>query len=585
MFPENVHSVNVIEQCLQHSPMFVLFSTNECEGKSSALLNVASNTILRPRIIISNSTLGRILPYVNKNLVSFVIVTNASVDTVLEIVRISLKRLHESRIIFLLNFDPSTEFIQKLVNWCWTYRMINAVISTEDASNRTTNKGMYSLNPFPTLTIEKLPEGSVFEDLFPNKLRDLKSYPIRTVQKYDHPRSFTYTNYKGKKVIGGYLSKTLHSWISIHNASMQVIDDGPRDILNRPLILNFLQNNTIDVAQHFLVADSGNLTTTTSIFLGKMCIIVPQSSPISPHNYLLLPFDRNVWYLIVSIVFYVTFIEGICGLLVYGRFDLGDAFCNVLLCIMYQTLERRSFRFRPFVAIRGQLLILGFILTNLFLGLLSSFLTVVVYERQSNTFEDIDKSGVKLILEEAEFDYFVTVGLIPAKWKHLFAFLDHEELLSHLRNLNDSHGYIIAIDKYEMVHFIEKPLRRKIFYKIPIDFYGMWAGMSIRDDAFFLDSFNKHITRTFDVGLNAKWINDIGRESIEADLVKATPTPQLSYVLINGEHLQLGLYCLIGGLALSLLCFLLEFGYIRVAKRTERHGKNCWHQLGKIFAR
>ncbi|CAD7076998.1 unnamed protein product [Hermetia illucens] len=585
VFPKNTHGDKIIEQCLEHSPMFVVFYTNQYEGKSSELLDAASHTILRPRIIISKSTLGRILPYVNKNLISFVIVTNKSVDSVLETVRISLRRLHESRIIFLLDFDPSTEFIQMLANWCWTHRMINVIISIEDASNGTTNKKLYSFNPFPTLTIEKLPEGSVFVDLFPNKVRDLKGYPIRTVLKYDHPRSFTYTNYKGEMAFGGYLSKTFYTWITTHNASIQVIDDGHRDILNRPQIINFLQNNTIDLAPHVLGLNVENVTLTSATFFGTVRLIVPQSSPIAPHNYLLLPFDRNVWYLIVSMAIYATFIEGICGLFVYGKFDLGEAFCNVLLCIMYQSLEPRSFKYRPFVAIRGQLLILGFILTNLFLGLLSSFLTVVVYERQSNSFEDIDKSGVKLMLERMEFDYFVAFGIIPPKFKHLFIFLNHEELMEQLRTLNNSYGYMIASDKYEMIHFIEKPLRRKIFHEVPINAPVAWAGMTIRDDAFFLDSFNKHITRTFDGGLNTKWISDIGHESIEAGIVKPTPTPQVSYILINGEHLQLGLYCLIGGLALSLCCFLLEFVHCKTVMRTTNTGKDCLRQAMKNFLR
>ncbi|CAD7076997.1 unnamed protein product [Hermetia illucens] len=585
VFPENAHCNNIVEQCLEQSPMFVLFSTDEYGRKGAELLNVASHTILRPRIIISNSTFGRILPYVNKNLISFVIVTNKSVDSVLETVRISLRRLHESRIIFLLDFDPSTEFIEMLANWCWTHRMINVVISIEDASNRTTNKKLYSFSPFPTLTIEKLPEGSVFEDLFPNKVGDLKGYPIRTVLKYDHPRSFTYTNYKSEMAFGGYLSKTFYTWITTHNASIQVIDDGHRDILNRPQIMNFLQNNTIDLAPHVLGLNVENMDSTSAILFGTVCIIVPQSSPIAPHNYLLLPFDRGVWYLILCIVIYVTFIECICGLLVYGRLDIGDAFCNLLLCIMYQSLERRSFKYRPFVAIHGQLMLLGFILTNLFLGLLSSFLTVVVYERQSNTFEDIDKSGVKLMLEKDEFDYFVAFGIILAKFKHLFIFLSHEELMEQLRTLNDSYGYMIPSDKYEMIHFIEKPLRRKIFHKTAIDSFGASSGMTIRDDAFFLDSFNKHITRTFDGGLNAKWINDIGRESIEVGIVKATPTPQASYVLINGKHLQLGLYCLVGGLTLSLFCFLLEFVHCKATMRTAKRCKDCFRQAMKNWLR
>ncbi|CAD7077000.1 unnamed protein product [Hermetia illucens] len=566
-------SGDIFKQCVKDSPFFVIFSSNRRDNKIEDLLNRAPKTMQKPRMIISNSSLGPILSYVNKDLVSFVIVPNKSIEDVLKVVRISLRRLHETRIVFLLGFDPSTEFIQMLANWCWAHRMINVLILIEGASNRTENQKLYSFNPFPTLRIEKLPGGSECKDVFPNKVTNLKGFPIRTVQKYDHPRSFMYTNYKGRKVIGGYLAKVFYSWVSIHNASVEIVDN--TTVFIPDLVKRYLLQNKIDVAQHYLIPkDTENLTSTSSIYYGKLCTVVPQSSPIPPPLYLLLPFKPKVWYLIIYTIVYVTIADSICSFLVYGRLDLGRAFCNILRAIMYQGVERKNFRYRPFVAVRGQLFVLGFILTNLFLGLLSSFVTVVVYEPESNTFEDIERSGVRLLLQRSEFTYFVSLKLISAKWEHLFNFVDRETVTEQLRVLNNSYGYVISCDRYNMINFIETPLRRKIFHQMPMNFHGRWVGMTIRDDSVILNSFNKHITRTFDVGLNAKWMNDIGRESIEAGIVKPFHISQDPFSPITGEHLQLSLYCLIGGYFSAACCFLLELGYNRVVK-ISKFKKEC----------
>ncbi|CAD7077001.1 unnamed protein product [Hermetia illucens] len=563
-------SGSVLEQCLMHSPMFVLFALDDNQSKirSMMLLKCASETIPKPRFTLSSSKLGRIASLVGENLVSIVIVTTENSENILKIVQVSLKRMHESKIVFLLDYEVASESIQKVVNWCWTQRMINILIVVQTSTMQPADYELYSYTPFPTVTIEKISNNLGFKELFPNKMRNMKGFAIRTVQKYDHPRSFKYINYKGKEVIGGYLSKIFYTFVSVYNASVEIIDESASQSLVKPNLEKFLVEGRIDIVQHFLKGYFfENVTSTSSILCTKMCFLVPQSPEIPSNMYLYLPFDNIVWYMIIFSIIYIALAEAFCGFVVNGKFDFGHAFCNALLGIIYQSTDSKTFRFRHFLAIRLQLMLLGFILTNLFLSVLSSFLTAMIFDPQSDTFEEIDRSGARIMLDKIELDYFLTSRLIPMKWKHLFLAVDRDTLMEQLRILNRSHGYLIASDKLQMVRFVEKYSKRPLFHETAIDYGYIWYGMTIRDDAVFLGTLNKFISRIYDVGLFEKWMNEIGTESVEAGMIKLKSVPGDSFVPMTIDHFKLTWFCLFYGISASFGCFILECIVQRYFKR------------------
>ncbi|CAD7076990.1 unnamed protein product [Hermetia illucens] len=498
------------QRILHNAPMFVLLSSNDYQSKAKSveLLQLASVTIQKPRISISTTGCGPLRPHVNKNLISFVIIANEDMNDILETVKIALRGLHEARLIFVLISEITSELIQKIVSWCWIHRMINVLILTENPSNQMLDYELFSFNPFPLLTIQKIPNNSPFEVIFPDKVSDLKGFPVRTVQKYDHPRSFKYTNSKGQEKIGGYLWKVMTTWISHHNGQLEIVDRNTSDVFNRTEVLEYLQNDQVDMVPHFISLDEGvNTTGSNSIFIAKSCVIVPQSSQISPAMYLFLPFHLDVWYVIIFATFYISLVESICVFIVHGKFDPMDTFCNVILGITYQASNQKNFKYRPYLVVHGQLIFLGFILTNLYLALLSSFLTATVYDAQMDTYEDINKSGLKLMIEGDLINFWLN-RRIPLKWKDLLYGTDREAFMENLRALNPEYGYFLTIDKFMVIDFYQKPLKRPLFHLTSIEPGGSWSGMTVRNDLVFLDSFNNFIIRTFDVGLQEKWLHE-----------------------------------------------------------------------------
>ncbi|XP_037903213.1 uncharacterized protein LOC119646707 [Hermetia illucens] len=525
LFAGHVFSIknDLFRQILDNTPMFALLASNDYQSKAKSveLFQLASVTIQIPRISISSKTCGPLRPHVNKNLISFVIIGNEDVNSILETVKIALKGLHEARVVFVVISEISSELLQKIVSWCWIHRMINVLILTEKPSNRTLDYEIFSFNPFPSLTIQKIPNNSPFKVLFPDKVEDLKGFPIRTVQKYDHPRSFKYISRKGHEKIGGYLWKAMTTWISHHNGKLEIVDRNTSDVFNRMQVMKYLQTGQIDLVPHFLSVDTEqtqNITSSNYIFFAKSCLIVPQSSQLFPGMYLFLPFHLDVWYVIIFATFYISLVESICIFIVHGKFDLMESFCNVILGISYQASNQKYFKYRPYLVVHVQLMILGFILTNLYLALLSSFLTATVYEAQADTYEDIDKSGVKVMIEKDVIGFFLNTK-IPLKWKHVFYGTDRKTYTESLRNINPKYGYFLTIDKFLVIDSFQKPLKRPIFHLTSIELGGSWAGLTVRDDLVFLDSLNRFVTRTFDIGLREKWLKDILPESIEAVLI------------------------------------------------------------------
>ncbi|CAD7077003.1 unnamed protein product [Hermetia illucens] len=529
--------------------------SSEDSDISQTILELASTEILTPRIIITKGSY-KLLPYVNKDLVSFVIMTGENFTGLLDSTHASLELLNNAKVVFVLPPHNATENTWSCAQWCWTHKIMNVVMAVQRSK---VEFDLYTYNPVPSIQIIKIFINASFAELFPKRPKSFENFPVRTLRKYDFPRTFRYINHKGVEVYGGYLWNIFNAWATKYRVQLQFLNSSGSDVLDRTLASEYMTADIIDVAPHFVGSLQGNVTNTYPVLFDRICIMAPQSQRLPSYLYLYLIFDASVWYCIIFGVLYMSLAESIYNIITQNRFDFGLGFCNTILGISYQTTSRKYFNFRSFKFIHGQVMFLGFILTNLFLSNLSSFLTAILFHPQIETYEDLEKSGTKVLVEDVTFKGLAYFGVIPFKWQKLYEPVDRETFFEHLWGWNNSFAYSLSSDRFNLMDLIQKPLKKPIFHVTNICVLEIMIGLSIRSDAIFMDSINYFIIRLYDVGLYQKYITDLAYESIEAGIMKPFQIYLEPFVPLNIEHLQLSWFLLSFGYSVGFLCFSLEY--------------------------
>lgn len=127
------------------------------------------------------------------------------------------------------------------------------------------------------------------------------------------------------------------------------------------------------------------------LYLENCGLIVPTSRPLPNWVYLLRPYAFDTWIAWLIMLIYCSLALRILS---RGQISLSAAFLKVLRLVMYLS-GSRDMGTRPTTRRLFLFLILttsGFILTILYVAQLSSNSAAGLYEKQINTWEDLDKS-------------------------------------------------------------------------------------------------------------------------------------------------------------------------------------------------
>ncbi|CAD7077002.1 unnamed protein product [Hermetia illucens] len=537
--------------------MFALLTVDSLQTKdaSEILLQMASTETLIPRMIITKGSY-KLLPYVHKDLINFVIMPGENFTGLLDLVHASLELLNNAKVLFILPSHNSTENISSCVQWCWAHKIMNVVMAVQRSK---VEFDLYTYDPIPSIQIIKIPNNASLAELFPKRPKSFENFPVRTLRKYGFPRTFKYTNYKGKEVYGGYLWNIFNAWATKYNVQLEFVDSSGSDELDKILASEYMTEDVIDIAPHFIGGMQSDVKSTYPVLFDRICIMVPQSQRLPSYLYLYLIFDSSVWYCIIFGVIYISFAESIFNIITHNRFEFGLGFCNTILGISYQSISEKYFKFKSFKFIHGQVMFLGFILTNLFLSSLSSFLTAILFYAQIETYEDLEKSGIRILVEDVTFKGLAYFGIIPFKWQKLYDPVDRETFFEHLWGWNNSFAYSLSSDRFNLMGLIQKPLKKRIFYQTNICAVEATIGLSIRSDAIFMDSINNFIIRLYDVGLYEKYTTDLAYESIEAGIMKPFQIYLEPFVPLNVEHFDLSWILLSFGYSIAFLSFSVEY--------------------------
>ncbi|KAH8361468.1 hypothetical protein KR084_003360, partial [Drosophila pseudotakahashii] len=414
------------------------------------------------------------------------------------------------------------------------------------------SEGLYSFMPYHELRILHLKSVKEFYDHSRKKI-DFNGYNITSgLVTAGAPRWFSFRDRNNRLILSGYMLRIIVDFTNHFNGSVRLmnvvtVNDG----------LELLANRSIDFFP-FLIRPLEKFSMTNILYLENCGLMVPSSSPLHNWVYLIRPYSFSTWITWLIILIYCSVALRILS---GGLISLSAAFLKILRFLLYlscgRDMEKRPshHRFILFIILTGS----GFIFTNLYLAQLSSNLAAGLYEKQINTWEDLDESD--RIWPLIDVDVATMEKLIPDRKKLLKRIVPTSEadVDIYRRNLNTSCIHSGFYDRIEFALYQQQFLRLPIFRKFPHILYQQPLQISTAFGRPYLQLFNWFVRQIFESGIYLKMKDDAYRHGIQSGLLNFGFRDRHLEVKSNDVEYYYPIAVLwLGGLTLATICFLIE---------------------------
>ncbi|XP_037719998.1 uncharacterized protein LOC119553612 [Drosophila subpulchrella] len=460
-----------------------------------------------------------------------------------------------------------------LANWLWKYQHLQVLIFYKGETYQNlpeifsysfgkgfveilvmlpNSDGLYSFMPYQNMRILHFNTVKEFYD-HSRKKPDFNGYNITSgLLTAGAPRSFSFRDRNNRLILSGYMLRMVLEFINHFNGSVRLMD-----VVRVKDGLELLANRTIDFFP-FLIRPLHKFAMTNILYLESCGLIVPSSRPLPNWVYLIRPFTFSTW---ITWLFMFIYCSLALRILTRGQISLSTAFLIIFRLVLYLSCgsdmgtRPSHHRFLLFIILTTS----GFILTNLYLAQLSTNLAAGLYEKQINTWEDLDETDE--IWPLIDVDVTTMEKLIPDR-KRLLKRMVHTseaDVDNYRRKLNTSCIHSAFFDRIEFVLYQQQFLRFPIFRKFPHILYQQPLQISTAFGRPYLELFNWFVRKIFDSGIYLKMKDDVYRHGIKAGLLSFEFRDQHLEVKSNDvEYYYLIALLWLGGLTLATISFLIE---------------------------
>ncbi|CAD7080672.1 unnamed protein product [Hermetia illucens] len=452
-----------------------------------------------------------------------------------------------SKMLFLSNDNVTmtTPTLKGLFRRCFDWGLIDVVlIQSQDPSN------MFTYNPFDDFQIVKL---NKLTDIFTNKLTNLNNYQFKVLVNNSPPRVMQ--TQEGDEIIG-YVGHSIGTYIIKRNATVKFAPRRKEKSVYLD-ILEQLESRQIDFLWGLfplMYFEPGDLS--YPVTYEKFCVAVPVARQVPTHKNFLQPFQKDTWVTIIIGIVYITIVIYIVALVLNRRRDISTAFIASISFIISRAEVGPLYNINRWqLAIYLLLFLLGFILSNFYCALLTTFLTSPSYEREIKTLSDISAAHLKILGEEMEMAYLFEQEIYK-EYHPLLRKLSSTEYIKIRFTLNNTNAVLVSTDTFGFMNDIQRYQNDIKFTNskmCPMEFH---LSALFKKESPFIDDFNNHALLVQQSGLLSYWKTNILYEALQSGYIQAKRGRIISGpVKLTLMHMRIPFYVLLSGLTISTLAF------------------------------
>ncbi|XP_069964457.1 uncharacterized protein [Bactrocera oleae] len=532
--------------------------------------NILCNRLIKqlkmPRLRISTNCAVKLRSFYNANSLAVVILerNEASYQEHLIGLQRTLFDSHNTHILFIDTKQPLMSQTRKmtlsswhwLFEWCWSNGFLNVlVLESWKETNRTADK-LITYTPFPSL--------DVHYTTFLNYLRlrkriiNFQGAPITVGVGNNPPRALVYNNNQGKLEYRGMVPAVLRLFAWRSNATLEFVEVKvpPNNTFEPKYCVNMLAKRQFDLCADLFV-NTGSTSVSRSVFLYEGYLLVRYAQPIARYRYFFTPFSPDVWKILVATYAFVIAVIAVISRLQCGVWHFEYFSLNVIGSLLQVPFKFSLIHGRVKPLLRFLLAICGFVISSIYLTYLSSILTTEIRERQIESFEDLHKLNISVLITASDKKVLTDFG-IPKIVQELFEIRSRTEIKATRDSLDPRHAQLMFFDKCLMHSYRQRFLTRPHAKRLDISVATASVGIPMKNNWPFEEFLDIHLLLIFDYGFYMHAFRESLAESIKHGNFSTFKTEYREWAPLNMEYFEVPALLLGCGYTMALVSFLGE---------------------------
>lgn len=413
----------------------------------------------------------------------------------------------------------------------------------------------WSIKPYPYLQIRPT---SLKEYIENRNTRNLMGYPLRVLVTNDPPHCFVDKDELpgSPNRFKGSIVTMLKIFADQLNATFQANPFREFRRYSTAECVQMVSDDEIDACGSIFIR-TYTYATSQPVRLNRVVIMAPFGNPIEKFYYFFRPFDLYVWIGTGIIVVYIAVMGSLLHRWHFKEWNVGQ-----YLLLAVQTLLNRELSLpQSSSGSKFMLLLLlfaiGFILSNLYVALLSMMLTTKLYQRPIENLADLKAANVNILLQTHNIRPNSVYGS-SEELRERFLLVEESLHLEKRNGLDPSYAYVDSEDRMDFYLYQQKFLRRRRMKKLSNPVGYTWAVQVIKQNWVLEKHYNDHVQRFFETGLQNKLVDDVHELAVKAGFLHFFPTQTQTIEPLRLEDIVMAAMVLGGGHALAVICFLVE---------------------------
>lgn len=470
-------------------------------------------TVGKPTVLINTAMEMEARLNFDKNSLSIIVSNNVS-DTIMHTVDNMLRGLRTNKSIFIF-FNINTFQIKTMVIWFWKRQFINTLLIYGKAHNETKIR---TFKPYPSMRDIDITHEPI-DRFFVENIGDFEGYELRVPIKNDIPRILLNGD-ENSTDLSGLIGKVFVVFLEHNNISLKNTASAMKSRskgIDMVEIFNMFLDDELEMSVHIYTlletkveGEKPVVAMSYPVEIIKWCLMVPLKNEISKSMYIVFPFQLGVWMTVFGSVLYVSVIFKLLGYFNPSRSNI-DNFLILTTAIAF-VFNINGFKKAPhnpsmmMFAICGMLFAFGFVITNMYMAYLSSFLTVTVFGKQINSLEDIVKENLTIQSLSHTHMYMKNALNLSDFMLQFFQVEDDIDRFTQNRDLfNTAFGYPITTDRWKFLQIQQKQLTHKRFRLSDICFANVFSAYMMKYDSHLQRPLEHFIMKARDAGLFSHW--------------------------------------------------------------------------------
>lgn len=489
-------------------------------------LNVAGIPTLRFEAV----TRMNVKEVFNKEALALVCMSEIDDIAILTTLAKNINRMREARIIIWLHNESSisSELMDLISEQANTYDFLNLLVIHSAWKNVEEPIISYRLQPFPSATLQRIINISK-TPIFPKVYNNFHGKTAIILPDLIGPRSLYVTDSRtGKKQLSGSSERLLTVFAEKHNIMLRTHELFEKNAhVDSKVIFNMTINGEVDLPIGYLAkaaqGDTFKFEYVSGGEIGSIFIVVPCGQDISIvdvytglRTYLIIVLVAYFMFAVIETLVIMTtywIYRGKCKLFYLSLFLNLRAFCGILGLPIRLNKYRNSISLQQIVMIMS---LLSIIFTCFFNANLSTLLTKQPERRQIQNLEELERSGLPILIGSG-IDIYVDHDILINKIRNIKV-VDNIKILEHLLSMNRSYAYLLTRTLSDLVDYYQQTYNSKVFCKVKglQIFHSMPIGGALPLNSIYKMALDEFILRGHSLGLLEHWSMEARRKIIKS---------------------------------------------------------------------